>query len=135
MSDAVARQTVSPDGIAPPAAHYAHAVLVENASRWLHTAGVVPVAPDGSVPDGVPAQAAQVWSNIAAILAEADMTSADVVSVTTYLVATAMTPGLAQAMAARDEFLGGHRVASTLVTVPALAQPSWLLEIAVVAAS
>lgn len=135
MSDAVSRRTISPDGMAPPAARYAHAVLVENPHRWLHTSGVVPVAPDGSVPDGVPAQASQVWSNIGAILAEADMTAGDIVSVTTYLVATAMTPGLAQAMAARDAFLGDHRAASTLVTVPALAQPSWLLEIAVVAAS
>jgi 2-iminobutanoate/2-iminopropanoate deaminase len=135
MSEAVTRRTISPDGIAPPAARYAHAVLVENASRWLHTAGVVPVALDGSVPDGVPAQASQVWRNIGAILAEAGMTGENVVSVTTYLVATAMTPGLAQAMAARDEFLGGRLVASTLVTVPALAQPSWLLEIAVVAAA
>ncbi|WP_035753622.1 helix-turn-helix domain-containing protein [Parafrankia discariae] len=33
------------------------------------------------------------------------------------------------------DVLDGHLVASTLVTVPALAQPSWLLEIAVVAAS
>jgi enamine deaminase RidA (YjgF/YER057c/UK114 family) len=135
MSDAVTRRTISPEGIAPPAARYAHAILVENASRWLHTCGVVPVAPDGSVPDGVPAQADQVWSNLAAILTEAGMTAADVVSVTTYLVATEMTPGLAQAMAARDAFLGGRLVASTLVTVPALAQPSWLLEIAVVAAA
>jgi len=135
MTDAVTRRTISPDGMAPPAARYAHAVLVERASRWLHTSGVVPVAPDGSVPDGVPAQARQVWRNVAAILTEADMTAGDIVSITTYLVATAMTPGLAQAMAARDEFLGGRRVASTLLTVPALAQPSWLLEIAVVAAS
>jgi 2-iminobutanoate/2-iminopropanoate deaminase len=135
MSDAVTRRTIDPEGMAPPAARYAHAVLVERASRWLHTSGVVPVAPDGSVPDGVPAQASQVWRNVAAILTEADMTDGDIVSITTYLVATAMTPGLAQAMAARDEFLGGRRVASTLVTVPALAQPSWLLEIAVVAAS
>jgi len=63
MPDTVTRRTISPDDMAPPAARYAHAVLVENASRWLHTCGVVPVAPDGSVPDGVPAQASQVWSN------------------------------------------------------------------------
>jgi enamine deaminase RidA (YjgF/YER057c/UK114 family) len=79
-------------------------------------------------------QADQVWRNIAAILAEAGMGPQHVVSVTTYLVASDMTPGLAQAMAARDAFLGGRRVASTLVTVPALARPEWLLEIAVVAA-
>lgn len=124
-----------PDELGDPPAHYAHAVLVTNPSRWLHTAGVVPVGRDGAVPDGVPDQAKLVWRNIAAILAEADMTAADVVSVTTYVVASAMQQGLAQAMAERDAFLDGRLIASTLVTVPALAQPAWLIEIAIVASS
>jgi hypothetical protein len=38
-------------------------------------------------------------------------------------------------MTARDHFLLGHLAASTLVTVPALARPQWLMEIAVVAAA
>jgi len=37
-------------------------------------------------------------------------------------------------MAARDVALDGHRAASTLVTVPALARPEWRMEIALVAA-
>jgi len=37
-------------------------------------------------------------------------------------------------MAARDAALDGHRAASTLVTVPALARPEWRMEVAVVAA-
>ena len=41
---------------------------------------------------------------------------------------------LAEVMAVRDRALSGHRVASTFVTVPALARPAWRLEIAVVAA-
>ena len=45
------------------------------------------MAPDGSVPDDIGAQAAVVWSNIAAILAEAEMAITDVVSITTYVVA------------------------------------------------
>lgn len=122
---------VDPAGIAPPAAHYAHAVVVERPERWLHTSGVVPRAPDGSVPEDVSAQAEQVWVNLAAMLAEADMGPADVVSVTTYVV---VGEPLGPVMAARDRFLGDHVAASTLVTVPALAQPAWRLEIALVAA-
>jgi enamine deaminase RidA (YjgF/YER057c/UK114 family) len=38
-------------------------------------------------------------------------------------------------MAARDRVMGEHRAASTLVPVPALAQPKWKLEIAIVAAA
>lgn len=123
---------IRPADIAAPAANYAHAVLTERAGRWLHTSGVVPIAPDGSTPDGLAEQAAVVWTNIAAMLRQAGMSPSDVVSVTTYVV---VGEDLAPVMAARDEALGGHRAASTLVTVPALARPEWRMEIAVVAAN
>lgn len=125
-------EPVAPASIAPPAANYVHAVLTTAASRWLHTSGVVPVAPDGSVPDGIGAQAVVVWDNISAMLTEARMEPRHVVSVTTYAV---VGEPLAEVMAARDRFLGDHRAASTLVTVPALARPEWRMEIAVVAAA
>jgi 2-iminobutanoate/2-iminopropanoate deaminase len=123
---------IRPSSIAPPAANYAHAMLTERPARWLHTAGVVPTAPDGSVPADLADQATQVWANIAAMLSEAEMSAADVVSVTTYVV---VGEELAPVMRARDEFLDGRRVASTLVTVPALARPAWRVEIAIVAAA
>lgn len=123
---------ISPSSIAPPAARYAHAVLTSGASRWLHTSGVVPTRADGTTPDDIGEQAETVWANIGAMLDEAGMRAADVVSVTTYAV---VGEPLGPVMAARDRFLGDHRVASTLVTVPALAQPQWKMEIAVVAAS
>jgi len=123
---------ISPSSIAAPAANYAHAVLTEGAARWLHTSGVVPNRPDGSTPGDLGEQADVVWGNIAAMLSAAGMRAADIVSVTTYVVAG---EPLAPVMAARDRFLGGRRVASTLVTVPALAQPAWRVEVAVVAAA
>ncbi len=122
---------IAPSSIAPTAANYAHAVLVESPQRLLHTSGVVPISPDGSVPSALVDQADVVWANLLAILAEADLAPTDVVSVTTYVV---HGNDLAPVMAARDRALGGHRVASTLVTVPALARPEWLMEIALVAA-
>jgi 2-iminobutanoate/2-iminopropanoate deaminase len=123
---------IEPNAIAPPAANYAHAVLSEAMTRWLHTAGVVPTAPDGSVSEDLGEQAVRVWTNIGAILAEAGMSGGDVVSVTTYVV---VGQELGPVMQARDAFLHGRRVASTLVTVPALARPQWLVEIAVIAAA
>jgi 2-iminobutanoate/2-iminopropanoate deaminase len=125
-------RVVSPSSIAPPAANYAHAVLTEGASRWLHTAGVVPVRPDGAVPHDLGEQAEIVWANIGAVLDEAGMRPADIVSITTYVV---VAEPLGPVMAARDRFLGGRRVASTLVLVPALAQPAWRMEVAVIAAA
>ena len=124
---------IMPASIAPPAANYAHAVLSEGADRWLHLSGVVATRPDGTIPDDMADQAQVVWSNIAAILIEADMVHEDIVSITTYVVADFMA-SLPDVMAARDAALAGHQVASTLVTVPALARPAWKMEIAVVAA-
>lgn len=124
-------RTVTPASLAPPAASYAHAVLSESPRRLLHTSGVVPVAPDGTTPAAIGAQARVVWKNIGAMLTEAEMSVRDIVSVTTYVVAG---EDLAAIMVARDEALEGHLAASTLVTVPALAQPAWRVEIAVVAA-
>ena len=124
---------VAPASIAPPAANYAHAIVTESVSRWLHTSGVVPTQADGIVPTTIEEQATVVWANLLAILTEAGMRAADVVSVTTYVVVDQL-PSLGAVMAARDTALNGHRAASTLVTVPALARPEWKMEIALIAA-
>lgn len=96
----------------------------------LHTSGVVPTRLEGGVPDQIGEQAAVVWSHIRSMLDEASMDVADIVSVVTYVVAG---QDLTAVMSERDRFMGEHRAASTLVTVPELAQPEWKVEIAVVA--
>ncbi|MGI9623806.1 MAG: RidA family protein [Acidimicrobiales bacterium] len=121
---------VMPASLAPPAAAYAHAVVSDLPQRMLHTSGVVPVAPDGTTPDGVGDQADLVWKNIGAMLSEVEMSVRDIVSVTTYAV---NGEDLQAIMQSRDRMLSGHLAASTLVTVPALAEPAWRVEIAVVA--
>ncbi len=123
---------VVPPSLAPTAARYAHAVSSVGPQRLLHTSGIVPVAPDGSVPKELADQADVVWGNLLAILGEARMDVGDIVSVTTYVV---HGEELSVVMAARDRALDGHLAASTLVTVPALARPEWRMEIALVAAS
>lgn len=101
-------------------------------TRMLHTSGIVPIAPDGSVPETLEEQVGLVWRNLLAILDEAQMRIDDIVSVTTYVV---HGEDLATVMAARDRALAGHLAASTLVTVPALARAEWRMEIALVAAT
>jgi len=124
-----------PKSMAPPAAAYAHGVEVPAGSRLVFTSGVVPNATDSSTPDAIGEQAALVWRNIAEILKEANMDLCDIVSITTYVVATAhLADDLRDVMAARDAALQGHLAASTLVTVPALARPEWKMEIGVIAA-
>ncbi len=123
---------LSPAGLAPPAANYSHAILSTDVTRMVHITGDVPTRADGTVPDDVGEQATVVWQTISALLEAAEMTPANIVSVTTYVVADHMDR-LGDVMAARDAALGAHRAASTLVTVPALAQSAWKMEIAVVA--
>ncbi|MEO7398748.1 MAG: Rid family hydrolase [Ilumatobacteraceae bacterium] len=123
---------ITPEAIAAPAANYAHAILVSNPSRTLYTSGVVPTSLDGTVPQSLHEQTDVVWANIIEILAKAEMTVGDIVSITTYVIDG---EPLSEVMAVRDRILGGRRVASTLINVPALARPAWRIEIAVVAAT
>ena len=124
--------------MAAPAAAYAHGVHVPAGYECVVTSGVVPTRRDGSVPTNIGEQARVVWQNILAILAEGKMSARDIISVTTYVVYTSdsseMATRLKLVMAERDAALNGHLAASTLVTVPALARPEWLMEISVLAA-
>jgi enamine deaminase RidA (YjgF/YER057c/UK114 family) len=88
--------------------------------------------PSGTIWDDVGEQAEETWRSLAAICAEAGLSLDDIVSITTYAVTGEALGGV---MAARDRALGGRRVASVLITVPALARPQWKMEIAAVAIS
>ena len=121
---------VNPSSIAPPAANYAHGVLSTNPAKLLHISGTVGTRPDGTISADVAEQAEEVWRSLAAICDEAGMSLDDIVSITTYAVTGELLGGV---MAARDRALGGRRVASVLITVPALARPEWKMEIAAVA--
>ena len=126
---------IRPESMAPPAAQYAHAVAVDGVQRLVFTSGVVPTMPDGTVPAGVEGQVRVVWANLLNILREAGLGVADIASITTYVVAADdLNDRLAVVMAVRDEVMNGHRAASTLVTVPALARAEWQVEISLVAA-
>jgi len=122
--------------MAPPAAKYAHAIRVDNPQAMVFTSGVVPTMPDGTVPPSIEGQARVVWANLIEILRAGDMAVTDIVSITTYVVVSeTLRDDLSAVMSVRDEVMGSHRAASTLVTVPALVRPEWLMEISLVAAS
>ena len=129
---------LKPAEMAAPAAAYAHGMQVPAGHELVVTSGVVPTRRDGSVPANIGEQAGVVWQNILAILAEGKMSARDIISVTTYVVYTSdsgeMATRLKLVMGARDAALSSHLAASTLVTVPALARPEWLMEISVLAA-
>ena len=126
---------IQPEHMAPPAAKYAHAVKVDKSETMVFTSGVVPTMPDGTVPPSLEGQTRVVWANLIEILRAAQMGVQNIVSITTYVVNTDnLSANLAVVMAVRDEVMGDHRAASTLVTVPALARVEWQIEISLVAA-
>ena len=126
---------LKPAEMAAPAAAYAHGVHVPAGFECVVTSGVVPTRRDGSVPTNIAEQASVVWQNILAILGEGKMNAHHIISVTTYVVnSSELANRLKIVMEARDFVMAGHRAASTLVTVPALARPEWLMEISVLAA-
>ncbi|HEY2186356.1 MAG TPA: RidA family protein [Xanthobacteraceae bacterium] len=121
-----------PGTVAAPFGPYSHAVEVPEGSRLLYISGEVGVLPDGTVPEGIEAQAEACWRNLTAILADAGMGVADLVKITTYLV---RPEDAAAAGAARARHFGDARPGSATIIVKALVAPEWLIEIEAVAAA
>ena len=120
-----------PDDVAPPFATYAHGVEVDGPARFLFGAGQVGVGIDGRVGDGISEQAELVWRNIGRVLASAGMGVGDIVQLTMYLIDR---DDRSEARRVRDEALGDHRPASTLLFVSGLSDPAWRIEVDFVAA-
>ncbi|MEL6889935.1 MAG: RidA family protein, partial [Pseudomonadota bacterium] len=66
----MAKKELSPASIAPPFARYAHGLEIPAGWRLAATSGQLPLAADGTVPEGAEAQAALCFANCAAIIAE-----------------------------------------------------------------
>ncbi len=125
-------KTYNPATIAKPTGRYQHAIEVKQGARTLYLSGQVGNLPDGSIPKTIEAQAAAVWANIGAILADAGMGFADLIKITILLTDKAY---ILPSRAARDKALGDIRPpASTLMIVSALASPDFMIEIEAIAA-
>jgi 2-iminobutanoate/2-iminopropanoate deaminase len=123
------REEIRVPELAEPLSHYADAV---RAGDLLFISGVVPVDRDGGLVGGddVVAQTREVFANLAAVLAAAGATFADVVKVNVYLTDIG---DRARINPVRQEIFGSVRPASTLVEVSALAVPGAKIEIEAVA--
>ena len=123
------RDEIRAPGLAEPISHYPDAV---RAGDLLFVSGFVPVDGDGRLVGGddVVAQTRQVFANLAAVLAAAGATFADVVKVTVYLTDI---EDRARINPVRQDIFGDTRPASTLVEVSALATPGAKVEIDAVA--
>ncbi len=118
-------------GVARQIGSYGDAVAVPANARWLFTSGTPGLAPDGALSDDITGQAELAWGHIVEMLTQADMTVADLVKVTHYLL---RADDIAAYVAVRSRFLGDARPASMLLIVPELVRPEFLLEIEAYAA-
>lgn len=122
---------LTPASIRAPAAHYSHGVEVQAGARLIYCSGQLGVAPDGTIPEGVEAQAEQCFRNVAAILAEGGMGLKDIVRINTFVTGREHLKGY---MAVRDRLFGTPPPASTLMIVTGFARPEFVVEIEALAA-
>jgi len=119
------------DGSPPVQGAYPQAVEVGGATRWLFLSGQTPLGPDGVPPADFRGQCEQVWANVQAQLAAADMTLDNLVKVTTYL---ADRSHALENRAVRLKVLDGRQPALTVIVVD-LFEDGWMVEIEAVAAA
>ena len=128
------RETISPQTIAPPFGLYAQAIVFSNPSCWLVTSGQlgITIASKGSaIPESALEQSRLCFSYISQILAEAGMTSNNVVRIGAYVTERAYFKDY---MEARDEFVTSDLPVSTLVIVSGFTKPEFKVEVEVLAA-
>jgi enamine deaminase RidA (YjgF/YER057c/UK114 family) len=111
---------------------YSHAAEISSTARTLYISGQVGVAAGGALAADFPAQCEQAMDNVEALLAAAEMTTANIVKLTYFLTRAADLPMLGQVR--RRRWASPIPPAVTVLVVAALARPDYLIEIEAVAA-
>lgn len=122
----------NPKDLFPQYRNYSHAVEVNGDARLLFISGLNGYLVDGkTMPDTFEEQGAIIWKHIGTILASANMTYANIVSLRTYLASPAYDEPNVQL---RMKYLGDNHPASTVICCQLL-ETKWKLEIEAVAAA
>lgn len=121
---------LNPADIYPTGGDYLHGLTIEGARRLVFVAGTMGLEADGTPGATIDRQLELIWTNIGRILAEAGMTLANVVRVTSYLTDRAF---VVPNQEARLKALDGRAVPTTAIVVTTLFD-DWLVEIEVIAA-
>ncbi len=120
------KQSRNPESIHAPVGRYVHQIEVSGESRMLFLSGQVGKRPDGTVPSDPVEQLAVALENVLANLEAAGFETSDLVKITTYVVGEMDAAGR---RAELERLLGDHVTTSTLIFVPKLAAPEYLVEI------
>ena len=118
-------------GVFEPAT-YSQGIKVTQAQTILFLSGQVAYTPDGGVAHrgDFKSQARGAYDAIKALVESQGGTMANIIKITTYVTDMAYRVDLAPI---RAEYLGQKGPASTLVEIPSLAHPDWMIEIEAIA--
>lgn len=118
-------KVLQPAALPAPFGRYSHGVASQ---RLVVTSGQLGLAADGTIPEGVTAQAELCFANIKAILAEA---GADFSHVVRFNAFVTERKHMADYMAVRDRLVADLDVkpASTLMIVSGFTRPEFLVEV------
>jgi enamine deaminase RidA (YjgF/YER057c/UK114 family) len=118
-----ARQRIASGSPFEPTIGFSRALRVGDR---VHVSGTGPVVPVGRCPDDAGAQARRCFDIIAAALAEAGASLADVVRTRMYVTSAEYADAVG---AVHGELFGDVRPAATMVVVAGLLDPAWKVEI------
>ncbi len=110
---------------------YSQALEISEYDRILFISGQIPVTLDNYVPEDFKSQCELVWQHIDAQLEEANMTSENIVKVTTFLSDRKYAD---ENSIVRQKYLGKNNPALTII-ITGIYDESWLVEIEVIAAA
>jgi 2-iminobutanoate/2-iminopropanoate deaminase len=122
---------ISSGKLRTPPGPWSNAIEVLPNARYLYTCGLVGVRADGTMEEGIAAQAVRIFENIQILLQEARMDMSHIVKIVSYLVDVAEQPEYARA---RNPYLGAARPAMTMLGVSELAHPTLRVEVEMIAA-
>lgn len=120
----------NPEGTRVPQ-NYHHSVETPPNCKFLYVAGQTGVALDGTVPDGIEAQAEIVFENMKLVLEASGYGFEDVVFLKSFLTRREDRDGYQKV---RSRFWGDNKPASTFLLVSGLADPAYLVEVECIAA-
>ncbi len=103
-----------------------HGVLTGTPYKRLVVSALPGVRPDGTLPEGLPAQAEQAFENLAQLIEIAGLRREDIVSLTAFVAASGAKAMMHRVAAAK---LGGLRPATAVRQVISLSQAGCIVEL------
>lgn len=113
-----------------PATQFSEAAIVQAGTKMLFTSGQVGVDKEGNVASTIEEQVELTWQNITRLLQDANTSTQNIVKATSYLTSSDYIEVF---RTIRNKYAPELRACSTMLIVPALADPNFKVEVEIVA--